>query len=122
MLGLTGQRFLSISTQLAPLGTTLDHMSTRQRYLGEPVTLSPQGTPPSATAKLGMLPQTLPKLTSSEPPPQAHPRHLSMKTRKGMRMGKPSLRMRMVSRMPEYRSWLLTTSASKSPGSWGTRG
>jgi len=52
----------------------------------------------------------------------AAPRHLSMKTRKGMRMGKPSLRMRMVSRIPEYRSWLLTTSASKSPGSWGARG
>lgn len=28
----------------------------------------------------------------------------------------------MVSRIPEYRSWVLTTSASKSPGSWGGRG
>lgn len=32
------------------------------------------------------------------------------------------MRMRMVSRIPEYRSWVLTTSASKSPGSWGGRG
>lgn len=73
MLGLTGQRFLSISTQLAPLGTTLDHMSTRQRYLGKPKKLSPQGTPPRATAQLGTLPQTLPGVTSSETPPRAPP-------------------------------------------------
>lgn len=139
---------------------TLDHISTRQRYLGEPMTLSPHKTPlghqhrPSLwlqTLHLGM--QLLPELcintrgsqlplcgnlspnaapktsTNSVVSPQwnsgaqpAAPRHLSMKTRKGMRMGKPSLRMRMVSRIPEYRSWVLTTSASKSPGSWGGDG